>query len=571
MMGRRLGGWSALGAAVLVLGCGGRSDGDDNSTRSFHPGGDAGTSGETDSDASTSSDDSTSSDGDTDDDADGGATTGVEPNDRTEPTSDDPASSDEDPTTGLPVDTDDESTEPPGPTDDDPSCTGADCDDDEAPLGPLWLFSRADDGRLLNVRNPSERISGIEVTISSADSPTPWTRDGRYFAQLTGNELSIIELAESATRLPSVDLPNHTTFLRWVSNTRLLVGGGTADGPLLSLVDVDGTVTLVADTPLTATVVTHTTAPDGSEFLYSTPAATSGRFSLFRVSSDADASAPQLLAEYGPSPILSATWSRDSRWLAFGISGDPDNGIYLWESGSATPPQRVSPAGYGYTPYIAFNEDASLLSMYLNDAERSGVFVVATATGELTLELTQLNAGPPHLSPSMWATPTGILYERDGGWYQDVSTTTSSPIAVPGYTYNCPMAWLDDASFVYSRCADTGELVLARIVNDALEIETLTTRSFFYFRLLGGGRCLLGVDSDGMYFADLSSTRDPASLEFPNPIVLPLADASGVAWAGSNTIHWIDLEDCLPSGSATLLDAQTSMINELHWLDQFAY
>lgn len=566
MMGRRLGDWSALGAVVLLVGCGGRSDGNDNSTRSFHPEGDAGSSDETGSDDVTSSEAPTSNDGDTDD-ADGGMTMGAEPSDRTEPGDDADTEADTD---GDPPEPESELTETGESTDEDPSCAGSDCES-ETPPGPLWLFSRADEGRLLNVRNPSERIGGIEATISGPDSPTPWTRDGRYVAELRGSELSLIELAESATRLPVVEVPNHTTFLRWVSNTRLLLGGGTADGPLLSLVDVDGSVTPLADTVENAIVVTHTASPDGSRLLYSTPSTTSGSFFLYVVSNDASPPIPQLLSELGPSPILSATWSRDSRWLAFGISGEPDNGIYLWEAGSTTPPRRVSPTGYGYTPFISFNDDASLLSMFLNDSERSGSFVVATATGELTLELSEFFDAPPYLSPSMWATPTGILYERDGGWYQDVSTSTSSPIAVPGYMYNCPIAWLDETSFVYSRCADTGELSLARIANDALEVEPLTTRSFFYVRVLGDGRCLMGVDADGMHFADLSSTRDLASVEFPNPVVLPLPDASGVAWAGANTIHWLDLDECLPSGNATLLDAQTSVINELHWLDQFAY
>jgi hypothetical protein len=310
------------------------------------------------------------------------------------------------------------------------------------------------DGRVHNVDDPSQRLTNVSGTNQASPDARPWTSDGRRLAVVEPGELCIYELGDTAALTKEIPIEgDFISILRWLGSDTLLLEGSDSNAAWLALVDLSGEVRIVSDSLETAIATYHSAAPDGSVLYYSGANLDGEGYALYRVLPQDSAPSPELVATYNPSPMLDGSWSSDSRWFSFGISGEPDNGIYVWRNGGDELPKRVSPPGGGYTPFHYFSASGDHLAMQL--ADQQGVELSAVSLGDTAPSAPVSISTSDGVSPPFWAREGDRLAYSDAasGWVFTAGGGDGDSVKVDGYLWACPAAWSLDSAIVYSDCA----------------------------------------------------------------------------------------------------------------------
>lgn len=428
---------------------------------------------------------------------------------------------------------------------------------------PAWLFSLAADGRLHNTRDPSQRYSGVLDTNQASPDARPWSKSGRRFAQATSTGITVYDVAAELTLRNTVALNGATAVLRWLGEDRILVSGGVDGGPRLWIVGIDGATREIGTTTEDAVVAYHSSAFDASTLVYSCPD-NDGAYVTHRLSISETATQTPL-GVYRPSPMLSATWSPDSRWLSFGISGMPDGGFYVWENAAAEPPLRVSPEGAGYTPFLGFSPSGTHLAFVSTSTQGAGELKVVVAAQPKQATVLSNNA---LVAPFSWGPDEWLAYsDADGGHLtQLANAAVQRQLALPKYTASCPLVWLSADELAFTRCDSDGKLVHASIGDTVVTTDIALVSPGL--KKIGDDACLLTWSEDDLrLLAFNGETFTESAIDARAPTNLAVAAAgSGIAWSEGGHVHWAPVSDCRFAAPAALVDAHPTDVKALEFL-----
>lgn len=424
---------------------------------------------------------------------------------------------------------------------------------DPPPAGVLWQFIETEtEAYVHNLLGSEDRVA-ITSTVETYLDLVPWSPDGTELVQLVEGEAVFYDLGMTATVTGSFPAPGYDRVVGWIPGVGPLLAGTDAQ-PALIAMRPDGTQFPVSTEMPTGT---PSVSPDGSEVVWSTVLPTtavgdptvflSQHFSVM----NGESGAAEVFLEHEGSPILDNRWSSDSRFLAFGIAGDPsgDGGIHVWQKGSAAS-VKVSPDGTSYSPLFQWSKDGTRLVFFVSTGEGNALYTVAMT--DMGPAEPQLIGQGPDMAPAYWNGYGSLVYgDLDGAWLLPVNAdgTHGEAMAFPSYA-TCGVAWLNESAFVHTGCTLGNPLLYGEVANGAVTTIDLNAAPPGRLLLSPDQRCLLEWSPETLQVG----SADPMSYS-PNVI-----DATGVvsypsfAEGGQSlvyialgvSIQHYTLEDCAP-------------------------
>lgn len=465
----------------------------------------------------------------------------------------------------------DDSTDADDPaTDGEPTATDEAPDDEPAPSldggspdapatdetgSPLWIYYATPTRAVVNVNDPSQRVTDLYGQVDTASSAAPWSADGKWLARENGDTLELYDLADGSLALEA-RVDGLSNVLRWAGPDTVLVSAlELGVGSRVVAVTTTGDVTEILPPLSEQGLASYSTSPDGRTFLYSLGGAAD--FPFYQLGLP-DPDEPTLVATHADAPALSFIWSNDSRWVAFGVPSS-QGGMYLWSVASGEAPERVSPEGTSYTPLHSFSPGGNAYIGYVGAADGSAL--VLTSLEESSVDSEELSRAADQ-SPASWSPDGSFLTYSSGGsgWLHSVEPDgrAGDRVEIPTYDYGCALGWANSTEFLYEACADddddelrwasAGEPQAASVV----PIEPLGTLGF-------AGPCLVQWSDAGHFEVGVLSRM--LSLDSVNSPVTSVErvtlhpQGAGFAWVVNETsFYWQALEACVPVGRPRLID-----------------
>jgi hypothetical protein len=437
-------------------------------------------------------------------------------------------------------------------------------DEDEAPMEAdepsasiLWQYVQTEEeGAYLHNLLGDDELLPITGQVVPQLDVVPWSPDGKQLAQVVDGEVVFYTLGETATISTSYAAPQYNAVLGWIANYGVLLSGVDGTDPLLVAMKPDGSEAILGTDDSTAAPITVSIAPDGSEVVWtSSPVSTEAptSFSTWHASfTNGEAGEPELLVEHTGSPMLDEKWSANANWMAYGISGPDDGGIYFWQKGT-TSTIKVSPDGTSYTPLYDWSRDGSRFQMYVNGEAGSGLYTVGL--GESGPTEAHLIASDEDASPAEWTGYGSLTYGYNGvGWLQllDGNAAPTQAISFPDYSNGCNVVWLDESSFFHPGCQTSSALTYGQVDAGEITIEDVRPSAVGSVTLSPDGKCLLEWSEDSIQIG----IADPAAYT-PNTIGernvawFPsfTADSSALVYVALGvSLQYVELDGCAPVG-----------------------
>ncbi len=391
----------------------------------------------------------------------------------------------------------------------------------------------------------------LQSSVRIEDAARPWSPDGDQLVDVRGSSVVFLKRAEAAfvetadAELPGAEL-SRAEVRHWAGNDGVLA----TISDQLFYVRNDGALELVSDV---GPIVRVTASPDGADVVFT--AQVNGVLALHHASIDDGAvgSVSELLPASG-SPLLTAKWTDDGRWLALGLSGEPNPGIFAFDTDADTI-ERISPEGADYNPLYDFAPGRHTLALYTNlEPSELGIITPGSGAGWQTIAVGDM------ATPAVWSNDR-LLYGNSGAVelvevQPDGSLGTRMPFPQGGLS--CTLNWVSEDEFIAPSCS-TAELLRGRITGGEITTEVIAPIADPYLSW-GNRNCFVSYDSDVARLGTLDPeyTVKAAIPAEKRPRVFAFApDDAGIVWSLGTSISWQALDaDCGLSGVSVQLGAE---------------